>query len=472
MANKQPEHSGTQSMNNRDCFENPLSCREMDCPAPCRMILENAPDGILTVDPEGSIAWFNRAAEQITGFNKEEVLGKPCRGVLQSDLCGTDVCPLEQTLRQHRTVANLETVMTNKWGRQIPVSVSAAPIKDKEGKVVGAVETLRDLSVIKAYQLEAEERTSFRSIVTKNSRMLSILHHLRDLAMSDSPVLLSGESGTGKELLARAIHELSRRKQGPYIAVNCGAIPDTLIESELFGYRRGAFTDARQNKPGRFALAERGTLFLDEIGDLPLETQVKLLRVLEGGEYQPLGGTETLEANVRIVTATNKVLLDRIAEGRFREDLYYRINVVQIDVPPLRQRREDIPLLMKHFLEKLNLKRDKTIGGLSPVAERILLEHDYPGNIRELQNVLEYATIVCKNDQIEPRHLPPYLLRTKERPVAAEAANPGSTVECMEKEELLEALKAHRWNRQAAADALGISRTTLWRKIKRFQIAS
>ena len=463
-------------MNNRDCFENALSCMEKECPAPCRMILDNVADGIVTVDKEGSVAWFNRAAEQITGFSKEEVLGKPCRSVLQTDLCGTDACPLEQTLRHHRNVANLEVVITNKWGRQIPVSVSTAPIKDKEGKVLGAVETFRDLSVIKAYQLEAEERYSFKNIVTNNTRMLSILHHLRDLALSDSPVLLSGESGTGKELLARAVHELSRRKEGPYIAVNCGAIPDTLIESELFGYRKGAFTDARQHKPGRFALAERGTLFLDEIGDLPLETQVKLLRVLEGGEYQPLGSTETLKANVRIITATNKVLFEQTQKGLFREDLYYRINVVQIDVPPLRQRREDIPLLMKHFLEKLNLKRDKTIGGLSPAAEHILLDHDYPGNIRELENILEYATIVCKNYQIEPRHFPPYLLRAKDKapPVdTEEEPRPaGSNIEEMEKEELLEALRAHRWNRQAAADALGISRTTLWRKIRRFQIAS
>ncbi len=462
-------------MNNRDCFENALSCMEKECPAPCRMILDNVADGIVTVDKEGSVAWFNRAAEQITGFSKEEVLGKPCRSVLQTDLCGTDACPLEQTLRHHRNVANLEVVITNKWGRQIPISVSTAPIKDKEGKILGAVETFRDLSVIKAYQLEAEERYSFKNIVTNNTRMLSILNHLRDLALSDSPVLLSGESGTGKELLARAIRELSRRKEGPYIAVNCGAIPDTLVESELFGYRRGAFTDARQHKPGRFALAERGTLFLDEIGDLPLETQVKLLRVLEGGEYQPLGSTETLKANVRIITATNKVLFEQIKKGRFREDLYYRINVVQIDVPPLRQRREDIPLLMKHFLEKLNLKRDKTIGGLSPAAERILLDHDYPGNIRELENILEYATIVCKNYQIEPRHFPPYLLRAKDKapPVdMEEAPGPGSNIEEMEKEGLLEALRAHRWNRQAAADALGISRTTLWRKIRRFQIAS
>ena len=460
-------------MHNRDCFENTLSCMEKECPAPCRMILDNVADGIVTLDKAGSVAWFNRAAEQITGFSKEEVLGRPCRSILQTDLCGTESCPLEQTLRYHKSVTNLEVMITNKWGRHVPVSVSTALLKDKEGNILGAVETFRDLSMLKAYQLEAGERYSFKNIVTNNTRMLSILRHLKDLALSDSPVLLSGESGTGKELLARAIHELSRRKEGPYIAVNCGAIPDTLIESELFGYRKGAFTDAKQHKPGRFALAQSGTLFLDEIGDLPLETQVKLLRVLESGEYQPLGSTETLKADVRIITATNKDLFEEIKRARFREDLFYRINVVQIDVPPLRQRREDIPLLMKHFLEKLNLKRDKRIGGLSPAAERILLDHDYPGNIRELENILEYATIVCKNYQIEPRHFPPYLLRAKEKgsPVG-EHPGPGPSLEELERDELLQALRAHRWNRQAAAAALGISRTTLWRKIRRFQIAS
>ncbi len=459
----------------RDCFEKASSCMGKECPAPCRMVLDNVADGIVAMDKGGSIVWFNRAAEKITGFSKEEVLGRPCSNVLQTDLCGTDACPLQQTFRYHRNVANLEVRITNKWRRETPVSVSTALIKDNEGNILGAVETFRDLFMAEAHPFGIEEQSSFKNIVTNNTRMLSILHHLRDLALSDSPILLSGESGTGKELLARAIHELSRRKRGPYVVVNCGAIPDTLIESELFGYRKGAFTDARQNKPGRFALAEGGTLFLDEIGDLPLETQVKLLRVLQGGEYQPLGGTETLRADVRIITATNKVLLDQIKGGRFREDLYYRINVVQIDIPPLRQRREDIPLLMRHFLERLNLKRDKTIGGLSPEAERILLDHNYPGNIRELENILEYATIVCKRFQIEPRHFPPYLLQAKEKsPSPGEAAPPhaGFDMAEMEKEELLKALRTHRWNRQAAAKALGISRTTLWRKIRKFQIVS
>jgi PAS domain S-box-containing protein len=455
---------------NPTCFEESLSCMGKACPAPCRMILDNVADGIFTVDPQGLVTWFSPSAERMTGYKKEEVLGKPCRSIFQTELCGSKNCPFERTVQDQETVTNLEVVILNKWGRQIPVSVSTAPIRDGEGRIFGAVETFRDLSMLKAHELETQERYSFKNIVTNNARMLTILKHFKDLALSDSPILLNGESGTGKELLARAVHELSRRKDGPYIAVNCGAIPDTLMESELFGYRKGAFTDARKHKPGRFALAEHGTLFLDEIGDLPLEVQVKLLRVLEGGEYQPLGSTETLKADVRIISATNKDLFSQIQEGNFREDLYYRINVVQIDIPPLRQRRDDIPLLIGYFLKILNRKRNKSIAGLSPAADEILLHYEYPGNIRELENILEYASIVCKKPQIEPAHLPAYLLR-REEPVPSQKKEPQETdLRRMEKEEILRTLKAHRWNRQAAAASLGMSRTTLWRKIQKLQI--
>ena len=458
-------------MENPRCFEDAMACMEKECPAPCRMILDNVSDGILTVNHEGKIAWFNRAAERITGFQKEDVLDKPCRSVFQTELCGTDACPLERALRGGESIANLEVLIRNKWGRQVPISVSMATIRDKSGRVLGSVETFRDLSLIQAYEMGAQERDSFRNIVTQNPTMLSILKHLKDLARSDSPILLSGESGTGKELLARAVHELSYRNDKPYVAVNCAALPDTLVESELFGYRRGAFTDAKQHKPGRFALADRGTLFLDEIGDLPLELQVKLLRVIEGGEYQPLGSTETLRADVRIITATNKDLFEQMGKGRFREDLFFRINVVHIDVPPLRQRKEDIPLLIRHFLKKLNQKRNKRIGGLSPSAEALLHQYAYPGNVRELENVLEYATIVCKGFLIEPQHLPAYLL--KKQPVVSSESSPKLApfdLRQVQKEDILQALREHQWNREAAARALGISRTTLWRKLQRLQI--
>jgi PAS domain S-box-containing protein len=459
-------------MDTPGCLDSALTCMEKECPAPCRMILDNVSDGVLTVDGQGRIAWFNRAAERITGFRREEVLGRPCREVFQTDLCGTQACPLEKALKFGQTTSNLDVLVRNRWGRQIPVSVNMATLRDRTGGVFGAVETFRDLSLVGAYEMDVQERESFKNIVTKNPTMLSILRHLKDLARSDSPILLSGESGTGKELLARAIHELSDRKDKPYVTVNCAALPGTLLESELFGYRKGAFTDAKSHKPGRFALADKGTLFLDEIGELPLELQVKILRALEGGEYQPLGSTETLMADVRIVSATNKDLFDQMSKGLFREDLFFRINVVHIDVPPLRQRREDIPLLIHHFLERLNQKRGKSIGGLSPGAEEILFQYAYPGNVRELENILEYATIVCKGFLIEPRHLPAYLLKKKlpaPLPEDRRRAPAPVNLEEMERQELLDALKAHRWNRQATAKALGISRTTLWRKLQQLQ---
>jgi len=455
------------------CFEDSLDCMERDCPAPCRMILDNVADGIFTVDRQGLVTWFSPSAERITGYKKQEVLGKPCRSIFQTELCGSEGCPFERTLQEQGAVTNLEVAILNKEGRQVPVSVSTAPIRDRQGRIFGAVETFRDLSQLRAHEMETRERYSFKNIVTNNARMLAILKHFKDLALSDSPILLSGESGTGKELLARAVHELSRRRDGPYIALNCGAIPASLMESELFGYRKGAFTDARHHKPGRFALAEKGTLFLDEIGDLPLDVQVKLLRVLQGGEFQPLGGTETLRADVRVITATNKDLFSQIQAGRFREDLYYRINVVQIDIPPLRQRRDDIPLLIRHFLKRLNQKRGKAIAGLSPAADEILLRYDFPGNIRELENILEYASIVCKKPHIEPGHLPAYLLRREEAPAEALRGGAGgetTDIRSMEREEILRVLKAHRWNRQAAARSLGLSRTTLWRKMQKLDV--
>lgn len=453
------------------CFESALTCMEKECPAPCRMILDNVSDGVLTVDAQGRVTWFNRAAERITGFRRDEVLGRPCREIFQTDLCGTQRCPLEKALRLGQATSNLEVLVRNRWGRQIPVSVNMATLRGRSGEVFGAVETFRDLSLVGAFEMDVQERDFFKNIVTKNPTMLSILRHLKDLARSDSPILLSGESGTGKELLARAIHELSDRRDKPYVTVNCAALPGTLLESELFGYRKGAFTDAKNHKPGRFTLADRGTLFLDEIGELPLELQVKILRALEGGEYQPLGSTETLKADVRIVTATNKDLFEQMSKGLFREDLFFRINVVHIDVPPLRQRREDIPLLIHHFLERLNQKRGKSISGLSPAAEEILFQYAYPGNVRELENILEYATIVCKGFLIEPRHLPAYLLKKRVPGLLQEDRKVPAPVnfEEMERQELLDALKAHRWNRQATARALGISRTTLWRRLRQIQ---
>ncbi|MFA4915754.1 MAG: sigma 54-interacting transcriptional regulator [Syntrophales bacterium] len=455
------------------CFHNTLQCMGKECPAPCRTILDNIADGVFTVDKEYKILWFNLAAERITGFSKEEALGHPCYEIFQTELCQGHNCPLKRTMSAGKGVVNFEVNIITHGGRGIPVAISTAPIKDKNGKIIGAVENFRDLSEIKAYQSELNGHYSFKNIISKNAKMVTIFNNLKDIAVSDSTVLIYGESGTGKELIARALHDLSRRKDKPYITINCGAIPDTLMESEMFGYRKGAFTDARQHKPGRFAMAERGTIFLDEIGDLSYELQVKLLRVLQDGEYYSLGGTEALRADVRVITATNKDLFKRIQEGLFREDLYYRINVVQIDVPSLRERKEDIPLLTEHFIEKFNKKMGRDVKQIGSRAYEILFSYDFPGNIRELGNIIEHAIILCKKNTIEVNHLPPYLFdKTRNKAKVPHVAIPMSEIELMEREAILDALRKHQWNRDKTAQALELSRTTLWRKLKKFQLVS
>jgi transcriptional regulator with PAS, ATPase and Fis domain len=296
---------------------------------------------------------------------------------------------------------------------------------------------------------------------------------LEQVAESDATILLEGESGTGKELFAKAIHSLSPRKKGPMITVNCGSLPDTLLESELFGYKAGAFTDAKKDKPGRLTLAEGGTLFLDEIGDISPALQVRLLRILQDKVYEPLGGTKPVKADVRIVAATNKHLESLVKEGKFREDLYYRIHVVKLVLPPLKNRKEDIPLLADHFIRKFSRFSGKEIEGLSPEVLPILMSHDFPGNIRELENIVEYATVVCKNGLIGIEHLPDYLglpSQGMERGVSGVRRGKDLSWDDLEKTYIFEALRRNNWNRAVTAAQLGIHTTTLWRKIKRLNL--
>ncbi|MEJ5376473.1 MAG: sigma 54-interacting transcriptional regulator [bacterium] len=436
-----------------------------------QLILDSIADGVFTVDQDGRITSFNRAAEQITGFSRHEAIGQFCHEIFRANICFED-CPLRRTAQTQERIVNLEVNILNRENREVPISISTAQIRDQKGRVIGAVETFRDLSLIHQLQEEISGRYRFQDIVSRSKSFSRIFQVLPDIALSDATVLLHGESGTGKELFASAIHQLSRRKKGPFIKVNCGALPETLLESELFGYKKGAFTDAKTDKPGRFKLAEGGTLFLDEVGDLSLGTQVKLLRVLERKEYEPLGGVRTERADVRIVAATNLVLEELVARRRFREDLYYRLNVVRIDIPPLRERREDIPLLIDHFLHRLNRRLGKQVRGVSEKALRILLDHNYPGNVRELQNILEHAMILCKGVEIQPRHLPTYLTHSSpSRPVPA-VDKPGSMVlREKEKEAIVCVLQRHRGRIASAARDLGIHRSTLWRKMKRLGIS-
>ena len=307
------------------------------------MILDSIADGVFTVDRQWNILSFNRAAEKIIGIQREQAIGQKCIEVFRANICQT-ACALRKTIESGKELINYPVNLLNSEGRSIPVSISTAVLCDEKGNIIGGVETFRDLSTVEMLRKEIRNQYTSFDIISKNHEIRRILDILPDIAMSDSTVLIEGPSGSGKELFAKAIHHLSSRKKKKYIIVNCGALPDTLLESELFGYVKGAFTDAKKDKPGRFALAEGGTIFLDEISDISTALQVKLLRVLQEKEYEPLGATSTMKANVRIIAATNRPLIKLLAQGTFREDLYYRLNVVKVSLPPLSARREDIPM--------------------------------------------------------------------------------------------------------------------------------
>ena len=437
-----------------------------------QIILDSIADGVFTVDSQRKITSFNRAAEEITGIKKEEAFGRHCWEVFRASICEKR-CSLQETMQTGRPIVNQSIFIVNAMGERLPVSISTAILKDEEGVVIGGVETFRDLTVVEALRKELSGRHTFMDIISKSKEMQRLFGMLEQVAESDATILLEGESGTGKELFAKAIHSLSPRKKGPMITVNCGSLPDTLLESELFGYKAGAFTDAKKDKPGRLALAEGGTLFLDEIGDISPALQVRLLRILQDRVYEPLGGTKPIKANVRIVAATNKHLESLVKEGKFREDLYYRIHVVKLVLPPLKNRKEDIPLLADHFIRKFSRLSGKEIQGLSAEVLPVLMSHDFPGNIRELENILEYATVVCKNDLIGIEHLPEYLhprLVGKEERLQQNHRGKDLSWEDLEKTYIFEALRRNNWNRAVTAAQLGIHTTTLWRKIKRLDL--
>jgi PAS domain S-box-containing protein len=428
------------------------------------IILDSIADGVFTVDGDWRITSFNRAAEQITGVSRRDAVGQPCKEVLKADICDK-MCLLRKTQETGRPIVNRTVRIITASGRRIPVSISTALLKSGTGEVIGAVETFRDISVEENLRKKIRGRYSFEDILSKNPRMQQLFDIVPDVAESPSTVLLEGESGTGKELFARAIHSLSPRKGGPFVAVNCGALPDTLLESELFGYRAGAFTDARRDKPGRFRRAEKGTLFLDEIGDISPAMQVRLLRVLQEKTYEPLGSVDSVAADVRIVVATNQRLEDLVRKGKFREDLYYRINVVRLLLPPLRERKEDIPLLAEHFIRQLNALQKRDVPGISDEAMACLMSHDFPGNIRELENAIERSFILCKSGPILPRHLPESLW-PREAEVISGLPVETLSMKHMEAAFLTSALRRNGWSRIKTARQLGIHKSTLFRKMK------
>ena len=430
------------------------------------VVLDSINEGVFTVDMEWRITSFNRAAERITQTSRNEALGKACWDVFHANVCEKD-CALRQTFQTGKPVVNATAHIINRQGQRVPIRISTAIISDDEGKIIGGVETFQDLSQVEQLQKQLENRYTFEDIVGRSPAMVRLFELLPQISDSSSTVLIEGPSGTGKELFARAIHNLSPRSKKRFVPVNCAALPDTLLESELFGHRAGAFTDAKRDKPGRFALADGGTIFLDEIGDISPALQVRLLRVLQDRIVEPLGAVEPLQVNVRVVVATNRNLAILVQNGRFRDDLYYRIRVIHLVLPSLRERREDIPLLTDHIVAKFNRLQDKDVAGVSVEAMARLLEHDFPGNVRELENIIEQAFVLCRGGIIELHHLPPELRAGPH--TSAEGLSPMS-LRTMEKLLITEILQRRSGNRKLAARDLGVNVSTLYRKIKAFGI--
>ncbi len=425
-------------------------------------ILDSINEGVFTVDHQWRITAFNHAAERITGVRRQDALGRRCSEVFRANICEEN-CALRRTLASGKPVVGATARIIGVDGSQIPIRLSTALLRKPGGEVAGGVETFQDLTAVEQLRKELEARYTFEDIVGRSAAMQSLFEILPQIAASASTVLIEGESGTGKELFARAIHHLSPRAKKRFIAVNCAALPDALLESELFGYKAGAFTDAKKDKPGRFALADGGTIFLDEIGDISAALQVRLLRVLQERYVEPLGATEPVNVNVRVVAATNKNLAQLVQEGKFREDLFYRIRVIHLRIPPLRERREDLPLLVDHLVEKFNRLQEKEIVGVSSAVMARLMDHNYPGNVRELENILEQAFVLCRGGLIELEHLP-LELRPANRNAAASAS--ATNLRAAQRQMIEAALQRNQGNRRQAARELGIDPSTLYRRLK------
>ena len=431
------------------------------------VILDSIMEGVFTVDSNWRITSFNRAAEEITGIPRAKAVGRHCSDILRADVCETG-CALRETMETGRPIINRAVHIIHTSGNRKAISISTALLKDGHNNVIGGVETFRDMSLIEELRKEIEGRYSYDDIVSQSHQMQNLFSILPDIAESDCTVLIEGESGTGKELFARAIHNSSLRKDKPFVAVSGGALPDTLLESELFGYKAGAFTDAKKDKPGRFALAEGGTFFLDEVGDISAAVQVRLLRVLQEHTYEPLGAVSSVHTDVRIIAATNKRLDKLVEQDKFRDNLYYRINVMRLELPPLRKRKEDIPLLVNHFIGRFNRLRNKNINCVTDEVLAILLAYDYPGNIRELENIIEHCFVLCQGEIIERKHLPVSVWPV---PGVDQALTGGvKTLKQMEMILIIEALRRNKGNQAAASKELGIDKSTLYRKLKAYDI--
>jgi PAS domain S-box-containing protein len=474
--------------NHRD---SPIQIRiqeSLDSVIDLQSLIDEIPMGIVLLDRDRRIVLLNRSLQALTGFSHKEAVGVPCYQIIRNRIC-LKSCP---TLGMHTDSKSesCETDLINRDRMRVPVHIHLAPLKDRLGNLMGFLETIEDLRPIRELDAKNSQAYVFAHLVGRSPQMEKIFQILPVIAQNDSSVLITGETGTGKDRVAEAIHHASGRSKEPFVKVNCGALPETLLESELFGHQKGAFTGAVENKPGRFRLAHNGTLYLTEIGDLPLALQVKLLTFLDDQVVYPLGSTRGFQANVRVIAATHRNLEQMVREGRFRADLLFRLNVVRIQIPPLRNRGDDIRMLLDHFLYELNSRFGKKITGFSKKALEILKDYPYPGNVRELQNIIEYAVNICQERQVLPQHLPSYLTESPawtletipntERASSGKASNfepldsddNERTWAAAERRMIMDALVKAGGRRSRASEFMGWGRSTLWRKMKQYGIST
>ncbi|MCF8239962.1 MAG: sigma 54-interacting transcriptional regulator [Melioribacteraceae bacterium] len=425
-------------------------------------ILDSIAEGVFTVDRNFKIIFFNKAAEKITGYDRNEVLGKFCKHVFNSKLCYVD-CPIALAIKSQKSIFDFESAILQKEGSIIPIKLNAAVLYNNTGDPNGGIISFRDLSEYESIKRKLEKSTQFHGIIGHSKQMHEIFQLIKDIKDSGAPVLIHGESGTGKEMIANAIQATSSRGDNPFIKVNCSVFSDNLLASELFGHVKGAFTDATKDRPGRFEIADKGTIFLDEVAEMPLQMQLQLLRVLQEGTFERVGESVTRKVNVRVIAATNIDIKKALEEGKFRDDLFYRLNVIPIEIPPLRERKDDIPPLVQHFINKFSILYQKEITDIEDRALDLLMENNWKGNVRELENVIEYAFVRSSSNIIEISKLP--------STIRGNAKQSGSTYHEIvhddpEKAKLLKLLEENHWNKTKVAEILGIGRTTLWRKLK------
>ena len=452
-------------------------------------IIDGIPLGVAIIDLDLRIRIINSAMESLTGFNRKGAYGVPCRYILRNNLC-TKGCPARKVLKKEEPVS-IEGDIVNLAHQKIPVMINISLLRNIDGNPIGFVETIEDISLVKEFDRKIQGPSLYHNIIGHSPKMEEIFNTLQLISQTDSSILITGETGTGKDILAEAIHRSSMRAKGPFIKINCGALPENLLESELFGHKRGAFTGAVEDKHGRFRLANNGTIYLTEIGDLPLPLQVKLLTFLDDKEFYPLGSNKPIKSDARVVAATHRNLDEMARQGTFREDLKFRLNVIRIELPALRERGDDIRLLMNHFLQYFVKKFNKRVTEFSPDSITIILNYSYPGNIRELRNIVEFAVNLCQDKVIRPKHLPSYLYE----PVSVDQMIPsdgvilpsGTTIPVLNRESLykttnpfdweriesrmiVEALAQSRGNRTTAAKLLGWGRSTFYRKMKKYKL--